>query len=218
MKMCYIFSKKIPELKFINRILFILFKYNHKRFQEIIEDEHIINSIQNELKNILKFLGDSIDNTKEQLKSKISEEIKFLEEKKLKKQAYTFKTPLNLEKNKIKSKNNLVLTDKEKDLLKDYLISDFEDSYSTILASEINNTDRITSKKLQVILEFLFFIRDKTSAIIHSLNEASSLFFQFLNQYSFKKSIDKNEISDDDEEEDEYSDEDDDDYALIWKS
>ena len=77
----YIFSKKIPELKFINRILFILFKYNHKRFQEIIEDEHIINSIQNELKNILKFLGDSIDNTKEQLKYKISEEIKFLEEK-----------------------------------------------------------------------------------------------------------------------------------------
>ena len=80
----YIFSKKILELKFINRILFILFKYNHKRFQEIIEDEHIINSIQNELKNILKFLGDSIDNTKEQLKYKISEEIKFLEEKKLK--------------------------------------------------------------------------------------------------------------------------------------
>ena len=127
-----------------------------------------------------------------------------------------------MEKNKIKSKNNLVLTDKEKDLLKDYLISDFEDSYSTILASEINNTDRITSKKLQVILEFLFFIRDKTSAIIHSLNEASSLFFQFLNQYSFKKSIDKNEIkeetkneiSDDDEEEDEYSDEDDDDYGF----
>ena len=212
----YIFSKKILELKFINRILFILFKYNHKRFQEIIEDEHIINSIQNELKNILKFLGDSIDNTKEQLKYKISEEIKFLEEKKLKKQAYTFKTPLNLEKNKIKSKNNLVLTDKGKDLLKDYLISDFEDSYSTILASKINNTDRITSKKLQVILEFLFFIRDKKSAIIHLLNEASSLFFQFLNQYSFKKSIDKNEIKeetkneisdDDEEEEDEYSDE-----------
>ena len=128
-----------------------------------------------------------------------------------------------MEKNKIKSKNNLVLTDKEKDLLKDYLISDFEDSYSTILSSEINNTDRITSKKLQVILEFLFFIRDKTSAIIHSLNEASSLFFQFLNQYSFKKSIDKNEIKeetknvisdDDEEEEDEYSDEDDDDYGF----
>ena len=65
----------------MNHILFILLKYNHKRFQEIIEDEHIINSIQNELKNILKFLGDSIDNTKEQLKYKISEEIKFLEEK-----------------------------------------------------------------------------------------------------------------------------------------
>ena len=126
-----------------------------------------------------------------------------------------------MENNKIKSRNNLVLTDKEKELLKDYLISDFEGSCSIIFASEINNTDRITSKKLQVILEFLFFIRDKKSAIINSLNEASSLFFDFLNQYSFKKSLDKNEIKEetkneisDDEEKDEYSDEDDDDFSF----
>ena len=45
--------------------------------------------------------------------------------------------------------------------------------------------------KIQVILEFLFFIRDKLIFTIHLLNEASSLFFEFLNQYSSAKKIDK---------------------------
>ncbi len=45
----YISSKKVLERKFINRILYILFNYNHKKFETIAEDDYIINFIQKEL-------------------------------------------------------------------------------------------------------------------------------------------------------------------------
>ena len=218
----YILSKKVFELKLINGILFILFKYNYKRFQKIEEDEYILNSILKELKNIIRFLGYSNNNTKEKLKSKIKDEIKFLEDKKEKinsknnninnSNSEPEKQPSVKGKNENKNKNKRFLTDKEKDLLTDFFISDSDVFYSTICASELNNTDRINYKKLQAILEFLFFIRDKTISIIHSLNETSSLFFEFLNENSLQKDIakneiieeTKNEISDDDSDNDDY--------------
>ena len=220
----YILSKKVFELKFFNRILFILFKYNYKRFQKIEEDEYILNSILKELKNIIRFLGYSNNNTKEKLKSKIKDEIKFLEDKKKK---------INLKNNDInnsnsepekqpsvkrknENKNKIFLTDKEKELLTDFFISDSDVFYSTICASELNNTDRINYKKLQAILEFLFFIKDKTISIIHSLNETSSLFFEFLNENSLQKDITKNEIIKEAKNEisDDDSDNDDNDYRF----
>ena len=218
----YILSKKVFELKLINGILFILFKYNYKRFQKIEEDGYILNSILKELKNIIRFLGYSNNNTKEKLKSKIKDEIKFLEDKKEKinsknnninnSNSEPEKQPSVKGKNENKNKNKRFLTDKEKDLLTDFFISDSDVFYSTICASELNNTDRINYKKLQAILEFLFFIRDKTISIIHSLNETSSLFFEFLNENSLQKDIakneiieeTKNEISDDDSDNDDY--------------
>ena len=51
----YISSKKVLELNFINEIIFLLFKYNYNRFQLVGETTSIVNSIQKELKNVLKF-------------------------------------------------------------------------------------------------------------------------------------------------------------------
>ena len=72
-----------------------------------------------------------------------------------------------------------------------------------------------------MILEFLFFIRDKTNDIIHLLNETSSLFFEFLNQNSPKKNANKNETTEEEKNEindndnDEIEEEDDDsDYIF----
>ena len=50
------------------------------------------------------------------------------------------------------------------------------------------NQDGFNSKKLQVILEFLFFIRDKTIDIIHLLNNAALFFFEYLNKFPSDKS------------------------------
>ena len=247
----YISSKKVLELKFINGILFTLFKYHHKRFQKINEDEYILNSLIKELKNIVEFLGNSKNIIKEGLKAKIGKEIKFLEDKKVKINLRNGKTnnikldeeskekqkeePIQEDKTKkelkeeskekpedttkgkpieepseeiskkslkkdepLEEKNRntkIVLTEKEKALLNDYLISNSDESYTTIYASKFGNTDRIKSNNLQVILEFLFFIRDKTNDIIHLLNETSSLFFEFLNQNSPKKNANKNETT-----------------------
>ena len=233
----YISSKKVLERKFINGILFILFKYNHKRFQKVKEDEFILNSILKELKNIIKFLGYSNNKTKEKLKSKIKDEIKLLENKKEKinpknntmnnqksePEEQPSKEEELSEEEEDEDENKIVLTDKEKALLTDYFISDSDEySYSTIYASKLNNKDRINNEKLQAILEFLFFIRDKTIAIIHLLNETSSLFFEFLNENSLQKNITKkeiieetkDEISDNVDDDDEDDDDDDDDYSF----
>jgi len=55
----------------------------------------------------------------------------------------------------------------------------------------MNNSKDIHSNKLQVILEFLFFLRDKTIDIINLLNDNSILFFQFLANNA-KEDIDEN--------------------------
>ena len=51
-------------------------------------------------------------------------------------------------------------------------------SYTRIYASKSNKD--INPDKLQAILEFLFFLRDKTIDIIHLLIDNAILFFQFL--------------------------------------
>ena len=67
----YLSSKKVLERKFINEIIFLLFKYNSNRFQLVGETASIINSIQKELKGVLKFL-DNQQNIKDSQESIIT--------------------------------------------------------------------------------------------------------------------------------------------------
>ena len=78
----YISSKKVLERKFFNGILYELFKHNHGRFQKIKEDDNIINSIQKEIQNIIKFLGEVEDSKKTGLTEKLNNELTSLERRK----------------------------------------------------------------------------------------------------------------------------------------
>lgn len=217
----YISSKKVLERKFINGILFTLFKYHHDKFDKVKENDSLINSLQKELQNIIKFLENSENKIVAALKQKILYEYKYFEGKKKSNKSVKSKSTEKI------SKKDFSLTNGEKTLLKNYLISSSEDSYTTITTLKHDNPEIINPNKLQVIIEFLFFIRDKTVDIIHLLNDTVLVFFEFLNQCSARKKLEKenkieneiNEIiiesdesSNDDEEEidinnDEYIDE-----------
>ena len=190
----YISSKKVLERKFINEIIYIIFKYHYKRFETIKEDDYIVNSIQKELQNIIRFLGGSNESIKQKLIEKLNKEVKNLENNKKQKK---WNIKRNTSTNNIKN-NEISLTEEEKTLLSNYLSSNIDESYNRIYASKFSDSEGINYKKIQVILEFLFFIRDKTITIIHLLNEASTLFFEFLNQNSTNK-IDKDNINETDE-------------------
>ena len=206
----YISSKKVLERKFINSILFTLFKYHHEKFDKVKETDNLINALQKELKNILRFLGDSKEDAVTGLKEKITYEYKLLESKKKSIKPVNIKSNIT-ENNQTKK---FSLTTKEKDLLQKYLLSTSEDSYTTISASK-NSSGIINYKKLQVITEFLFFIRDKTVNIIHLLNKNVLIFFEFLNQCSpNKKEEKKNDINEIKNEGDENSNDDVDDEDV----
>lgn len=160
----YISSKKVLERKFINEILYLLFKYNYNRFQMVGDSVSIMNSIQKELKNVLKFLDNKENNKVSQnsiitdLKKDIQNEINFWEGKKEKKDIWkrSSNTP-------IKHYKKIVLSNEAKAILDEYISSLSEDSFTSILVSKNNdNSKEISSEKIQAILEFLFFIRDKT--------------------------------------------------------
>ena len=85
------------------------------------------------------------------------------------------------------------MTEKEKALLNNYSLTITQDSYTSIYASKLNNSKEFDYRKIQVILEFLFFIRDKSIFTIHLLNETSLLFFEYLTQYSSVKKNDKDD-------------------------
>lgn len=218
----YISSKKVLEIKFINSILFNLFKFHHDKFDKLKETDNIINALQKELQNILRFLGYSKEDKVNGLKQKITYEYKYYESKK-KSNKSGYKKSNSAEKI---IKKEFSLTNEEKDLLQNYLLSSSEDAYITITASKMNKNDIISSEKLQVIIEFLFFIRDKTVDIIHLLNETVLLFFEFLNQCC-KPKKEQNTIieiknegaenSDGDNSEDEYVDIDKDDHIEELK-
>ena len=164
----------------------------------------IMNSIQKELKNVLKFLDNKENNKVSQnsiitdLKKDIQNEINFWEGQKEKKDIWkrSSNTP-------IKHYKKIVLSNEAKAILDEYISSLSEDSFTSILVSKNNdNSKEISSEKIQAILEFLFFIRDKTTDTIHILNKNAPLFFEFLNQDSIDKKIiknEQNEIENDDE-------------------
>lgn len=191
----YISSKKVLERKFINEILYLLFKYNYDRFQMVGESVSIMNSIQKELKNVLKFLDNKENNKVSQnsimtdLKKDIQNEINFWEGKKEKKDIWkrSSNTP-------IKRYKKIVLSNEARAILDEYISSLSEDSFTSILVSKNNdNSKEISSEKIQAILEFLFFIRDKTIDTIHILNKTAPLFFDFLNQDSLDKKIENDD-------------------------
>ena len=200
----YLSSKKVLERKFINEILYLLFKYNHQRFKEIKLDDYLINSLQKEIQNIIRFLLNTKDSAKTNLIKKLNSEIDYLETKKTnpetsQKKTYSPKITSNkkgFKKEHIFISRDTELTEKEKALLNNYSLTTTQDSYTSIYASKLNDSKEIDYRKIQVILEFLFFIRDKSIFTIHLLNEASSLFFEFLTQYSSEKKIDKDNEND----------------------
>ena len=104
------------------------------------------------------------------------------------------------------------LSQEEKDLLNKYLSLTYEDSFSSIFASKDNNFKVINNEKLQVVLEFLFFIRNKTIDIIQLLNQTASLFFEFLKPGLNNEQVTKSEkfkiveINSNDEEDNEDED------------
>ena len=61
----------------------------------------------------------------------------------------------------------------------EYSLSNTEDSYTAIYASKLKNPKGIIADKFQIIIEFLFFIRDNIIDTIHLLNETVVLFFIF---------------------------------------
>ena len=221
----HLYSKKVHELKFINEILYLLFKYNHKRFQEIDLDDYLINSIQKELQNINQLVSNSKDSSKTKLIQKLNNEIEYLESKKniqgiSPNKAFSPKIYSNENNSKKENKfikRDISLTEKEKDLLTNYLLTTNQDSYTSIYASKLNNSDKIDYNKIQVILEFLFFIRDKSIFLINLLKIIFSLFSEFLSQFTSVKNMDKvvkNEINDD--EDDEYIEELKKDFNIIF--
>ena len=191
----YFSSKKVLERKFINHILYVIFKYNHYRFKKINLDDFIITSIQKELNNIIKFLLTQNHNKDKEsqindLITKINQEIKYFEGKR-KKNGNKFSI------NNFTSKR-IILTEEDKALLTNYSLSIIDESFSTIFADKSKKFNDINPERLQVIIEFLFFIRDKTIAIIHLLNDAAILFFDFLNKGSsnnLKDKFNENEIN-----------------------
>ena len=144
----YISSKKVLERKFINEIIFLLFKYNSNRFQLVGETASIINSIQKELKSVLKFLDNqqNIKGSQEsiinKLKKDIQEEVNFWEGKKEQKDIWKkgSKVPT-------KSYKKISLSNEEKAALDKYSLSVSEDSYTTIMASKNNKFSRNNFKE-----------------------------------------------------------------------
>lgn len=191
----YISTKKVLERKIINEIIFVLFKYHHEKFQKIKGNEYILSSIEKELQNIIRFLDDSSNTKTISLKKKIKEQINyFKKQRESKSDEIKSNSSKNLSNYTLKNKE-ISLTKDEKELLKDYLSTTTEDSYTLINASKETNPEAINYRKIQVILEFLFFIRDKTISIIHLFNNASTLFFNFLYQFSPDKKIKEKETN-----------------------
>ena len=188
-------SKKEIERKIINSLLYLIFKYNHNLFEEVKENDKILTNISNELVKIKKYLKNLFNKATLNLEKKIQKEIEYYENNKdsLKKDINKIQKKMEIKKqrkNKSSSiigkrinKSNINLTEEEKKLLKQFSIEDLgTESFTTILSKKNITNSIIEPKKLQVIIEFLFFLRDKTIEDIHLINSESTKFFSFLNK------------------------------------
>ena len=176
----YISSKKVLERKLINSIIFLLFKNHSSLFKKIEFTSSIMFSLIKELKDILKFLGNS--SKKSPLYKKIKKEIEYFEKFK-KNENYNSEYLISNDKLKIR---HIFLTLEEKNILKKYSSENNEDSYTTIYASKITKNPLVTPEHLQIILEFLFFSREKTINTIHILKKDALFFFGYLKEDGLK--------------------------------
>ena len=225
-------EKKVIERKIINILIYLILKKNHSLFLTVNESEAIINAILKELKKILSFLNNKTDKISKDLINKIIKEISYIEKKKIENSIIKDKKLNSIIKNykrgnallatEIISYSNIQISDNEKKVLSNFLIeyTDNESFYSIKVNKNISNTI-IEPNKLEVIIEFLFFLRDKTIDIIHILNSNSSFFFSLLNHEEISDNNDNEKIKNnqimikngkindenEEEEEDDYSDE-----------
>ena len=186
----YVSSKKVLERKLINSIIVSLLKNHHDKFQKVEISENIINSIQKELSDILKYLGNSSEHNL--LYNKISNQISYFEQFKREK----IFTSYNKNKQLINVSTigeKVFLTDEDKKVLEKYISESIDDSYTRIITLKDIKPDFFSPEKLQVILEFLFYIRDKTIKTIHILDKSALSFFEYLNKNPFENQEEKKE-------------------------
>ena len=182
----YVSYKKTMERQLINSIIFILLKNHYNLFDPVKLNENLANSLKKELKDILEFLVNYPKNSS--LSNKIKKEIKYFE---------TFKNSKDYKDNNkfiFKETGGIVfLTKEEKEILKNYYSRISEESYTSIYAAKEIKNPPIESLKLQIILDFLFYLRDKTINIIHILEKNALSFFEYLNQKPSKNSEEEKE-------------------------
>ena len=181
-------SKKVLERKIINMILYLIFKNNYDYFKEIKESDSIRNIIIKELKNINKYLEKAEGEGVEKLKDKISKQINYYESKN-----NLTANPKNIglffRKSNSDNNYNIIFNKYEKELLNNYALKNFDnDSYSTIFENP-NKIGVVEPKKLRIIAEFLFYIRDKTINIIHILELNTTCFFSLLNDQNINEKL-----------------------------
>ena len=186
----YVSSKKVLERKLINSIIVSLLKNHNDKFQKVEISENIINSIQKELSGILRYLGNSSEHNL--LYNKISNQISYFEQFKREK----IFTSYNKNKQLINVSTigeKVFLTDEDKKVLEKYISESIDDSYTRIITLKDIKPDFFSPEKLQVILEFLFYIRDKTIKTIHILDKSALSFFEYLNKNPFENQEEKKE-------------------------
>ena len=102
------------------------------------------------------------------------------------------------------------MTEEDKKVLEKYISESTDESYTRIITLKNIKPKLFDPQKLQVILEFLFFIRDKTIKTIHLLDKSALSFFEYLNENPFENQEEKKEentIYDEGEEEDDLMEE-----------
>lgn len=224
-------EKKVIERKIINILIYLILKKNHSLFIPVNESEAIINATLKELKKILSFLNNKTDKISKDLINKIIKEISYIEKKKIENSIIKDKKLNSIIKNykrgnillatEIISSSNIQISDNEKKILSNFLIEYTDnESFSSIKVNKNISNTIIEPNKLEVIIEFLFFMRDKTIDIIHILNSNSSFFFSLLNHEEISDNDDNEKIKnnqiiikndkindENEEEEDDYLDE-----------
>ena len=191
-------GKKVIERKIINILIYLIIKKHYSLFNPVKESESILNVTLKELKKILSFLNNKTDKTSKDLKNKIITEISYIENKKLENTIIKDKKLNSLIKNykrgnilitnEIISSSNIQISDNEKKILSNFLIEYTDnESFSQIKINKNLSNTIIEPNKLEVIIEFLFFLRDKSIDIIHILNSNASNFFSLINHEEINK-------------------------------
>ena len=83
-------SKKGIERKIINSVIYLIFKNNYDLFEQVKENDKIINNISNDLTKIKNYLKKIVNKTAKGLEIKIDKEIQYYENKKASRNYYFY--------------------------------------------------------------------------------------------------------------------------------